>query len=191
MELFSSGIRPANSDAGSYTSELSFDGEKAEFTITAKRELTLSACTLSFEHVFTKNTRIFVNGYQSWTASREYRIRERMRDLSHVPSSIVRHYALDAMGDYRFVEYNTQAGHFHGFTYATIRDTARSDELTLIGSIDESNGFTLIEIDVTANTITLSKECPARALEPGESLTLCRCAVITVDDRGKYTAELL
>lgn len=179
MEILAHELSFTRGKGGDVATELGFDGEVLNLAVTAKSPVELTTCSVSLSHDFCRSSRILVNGYQSWTRTWEHGPRKRMWDLSFVPAPIIDYFALDAMGDYRFTEHANRPGCFHGFSYATVRDSKKSDEITLVGSLDESDGFTLIRIDANKGTVTLQKECPARELREGEHVTLCRYAVIT------------
>ena len=152
------------------------DSEK-RFTLTmhADRETELHAVTARFTFPFAGKDRIFVNGYQSWTQSREHAVsalpdwrkkadpterttfvRRPLRNLDRVPKNVVNKYGLDRYGDYDFVSYGRRPGQLHAFSYAYVR---RGEEYTLLGSLSEESGFTVIRFDALENTVTLEKDC--------------------------------
>lgn len=117
---------------------------------------------------------IFLNGYNSWTDSIERPVDGRMWGLTRVPRSVVRKYALDGGGDYRFVREDARRGHQHGFGYGYVR---QGERVLLFGSLNEDSGFTLIKEDLDASTLTFSKEVPRRPLEAKECKELISLAV--------------
>ena len=60
--------------------------------------------------------RFFLNGYQTWTYSKEMDRNGKERGLRGIPSPIVKHYSLPLYGDYTFVPYSGKKGELHGFT---------------------------------------------------------------------------
>ena len=153
-----------------------FDNSVERFTLTmdAGRETELHYVTARFTFPFAGRDRIFVNGYQSWTDSREYAVSalpdrkkkepterttfvgRRLHRLSGLSKALVSRYAFDRYGDYDFVTYGRRPGQLHSFSYAYIR---RGDEFTLLGSLAEETGFTVIRFDTVENSITLEKDC--------------------------------
>lgn len=166
--------------------ETQFDGEVYELAVTPDEPTTIKDCTVVFGHPMTKDTRVLVNGYQSWTDTFERAITERVFGIGHIPRAIVERFSLDAMGDYRFTGYDTRPGRFHGFTYATLRNGAQARTLTLVASLDESAGFTLIRVDASTKTVTLQTECPKRELPSGVRTVLCRYAVIDAQEDAAF-----
>ena len=151
-------------------------GEELALAVEAINRIELTELIITFAHDFTREG-ILMNGYQSWTDTREYSALSTMPGLTRAPKALIDRYVLDGGGDYRFVEYTNKPGYLHGFTYAVFN---RYDDLTLVGSLDESRGFTLIRTDPRAKTVTLTPEAPARPLEAGERCILGHFAIITM-----------
>ena len=99
--------------------------------------------------------RVFLNGYQSWTDSREYRCDEKMTGIDHIPKVFVNKYRLDRYGDYRFTDYTGKAGEFHGWSYGYVRSGA---DFSVFGSMNETDGFTLIRVNCKAGEVSFEKE---------------------------------
>lgn len=167
--------------------DVEFDGETIVASFEATQDLEMKSFTVTLKHMFTGDARILVNGYQSWTNTVEHKLTDHMRDLRHVPNAITKRYALDAMGDYRFTDYDLRPGCFHGFTYASIRDSADSDEITLVASLDESRGFTFIRVDAPSGIITLQTECPMGVIPAQARVTLGRYAIIHGTEDAAYS----
>lgn len=146
-----------------------FDGTAGALGLIARVPLRVTSCTVTFAHDFAPDERVLLNGYQSWTDTTEEGPWAVMRGLDGLPEWGVRHYAIDAMGDYRFTSYEGRPGCRHGFTYATVR---RGDCVTLLASTGERRGFTLLRTDADAGRVTFEPEVPARALEAGEDALL-------------------
>ena len=154
--------------------DATFDGEVVEIALKARRPIALELLRLRLRHAFTGDEMVLLNGYQSWTDTRERPAWARMRGLSGVPAAVVDRWALGASGDYAFTEYSKRYGDQHGFTYATFR---RGDEAVLVGSLDESRGFTLVRTSAGSGLVTLETEPPARELAAGQRVVAGRYAI--------------
>ena len=110
---------------------------------------------------FEGKDRLFLNGYQSWTDSREWDLHGKMRGIDHLPRFIVKAFALNGYSDYDFVEYGGE-GQLHGFSYAYVR---RGKEFILLGSLAEKTGYTLIRFDTERGTVSLQKDCHGRHVQ--------------------------
>ncbi|MBO5497382.1 MAG: alpha-galactosidase [Oscillospiraceae bacterium] len=130
--------------------------ERFSLTLHAEAETELKVVRARFSFAFEKGDLLYLNGYQSWTDSRERPVSGRMHSLHLVPRPIVDHYSFDGYGDYRFVRYDDRPGRQHGFSYGYVR---RGEELMLLGSLSEESGFTVLRFDTRANTVTLEKDC--------------------------------
>lgn len=118
---------------------------------------------------------LYLNGYNSWTDSVERSPRWAMRGLVGVPPCVIDRWVLDGSGDYRFVEADALPGHQHGFGYGYVRTGAL---VTLVGSLDEDSGLTVLRERLRADALLLDKEVPVGTLPPGQerevlSFALC------------------
>ena len=159
IELISSrGSGRFTGSGGSPRLKWTVDNTPERFTLTlrAEEETVLQTVRARFSFAFEKGDLLYLNGYQSWTDSRERPISGHMHSLHRVPGPIVDRYSFDGYGDYRFVRYDDRPGRQHGFSYGYVR---RGDELMLLGSLCEESGFTVLRFDTRANTITLEKDC--------------------------------
>lgn len=118
---------------------------------------------------------LFLNGYNSWTDSVPRPVNAAMPGLSRTPAAIIRHWVLDASGDYRFAPQNPHRGCQHGEGYGYLR---YGSEIVLFGECLPDDGVTTIEEDLQGGCFILRKEGRDRVLQPGERLcafALCLC----------------
>ena len=108
--------------------------------------------------------KFFLNGYQTWTYSKEYGKSGRQRGLHGIPKPILDHYNLSGYGDYSFVDYPNKKGMLHGFSYMTIR---RGEKYTLLASLDEKPGWTIFRLNTKEGTIKIARD--AKGLNVGGS----------------------
>jgi len=124
--------------------------------IIPKCEMTLQSLNLKDSYNFNQDDLIFVNGYQSWTDSKEFFVNEKMKTLSRLAHTLLPQYQFDKYGDYTFKKSSNKAGDFHGYTYGYIR---RGNLYQFIGSLSEKEGYTIINTSVINNEIVIEKEC--------------------------------
>lgn len=111
---------------------------------------------LEMEYDFAPGDRLFANGYQSWTDSREFTCDQRMADqglLNKTP--IGKMLGMINYGDYTWVEQPKKKGQFHSHGYAYVR---RGDEIDFVGSLSDKDGYTVIQADMNANRIRIYKD---------------------------------
>ena len=165
-------LEPFSCDA--LTVESAFDGEVVEVVATVQRAMRLELARVYLRHAFSSEERVLLNGYQSWTDTVERPAFSRMRGLFGVPQVVMDRYAIHGGGDYEAVDYTARRGEMHGFTYATFR---RGEGMVLVGSLDETRGFTLISTRAARGVVMVETKPPARDLAVGERLTLLRFAI--------------
>ncbi|HKL94187.1 MAG TPA: alpha-galactosidase [Clostridia bacterium] len=123
--------------------------------IPAVKGIKLISVALSYKHDFGANEKFFVNGYQSWTTSREYDKDDKQKGLNFPCNAIplARTFA-SSSGDYDFTRYGGK-GYFHSFTYTYLRN---DDKFTLIGSMSEKMAYTIIYADMKKGVLLLEKD---------------------------------
>ena len=107
---------------------------------------------------FTPRDRIFLNGYQSWTDSRERSPQEIQPGLRFPGKLIEPIFKVSRYGDYHFVNYSGRRGDFHGFTYGYVRPGG-GRRIIFLGSLSEKEGFTLIRASASESKIVVSWDC--------------------------------
>lgn len=136
------------------------NGNRTAMYIDAKEPLTIQKFQIVYSYEFNKDNRIFVNGYQSWTDSREYFIDEKMNELSkftefYVKTPFVQKIGIGKSGDYFICKYPRKTGLFYGWSYGYVRTNGKID---LFGSLSERCGFTIIRFDVENQQVIIEKE---------------------------------
>lgn len=114
---------------------------------------------IKIPYTFESGSRIFANGYQSWTVTREYRPSEKMDEFEPrflgIEKKNINPRGIWGAGDLTFHNYPEKNGVFYGYSYGYIRT---GDELLLLGSTDESSGYTIITFDCAGGFIRISKD---------------------------------
>ncbi|NLZ25552.1 MAG: alpha-galactosidase [Clostridiales bacterium] len=143
-------------------------GESAlKLSIKTNQKVLLKKVAFKYNYNFSDDEKIYVNGYQSWTKSREYTKKDKQYGLRSVSKyGIVREYAAPS-GDYDFARYGGK-GFFHAITYGYIR---KGYELLLLGSLSDRMGYTVIYFDTRRNEISIEKDVEGLSVE-GEYLLI-------------------
>lgn len=126
-------------------------GTRILLTVHPKQKITIKSLKLTFSHAYQSSDRVFCNGYQSWTESREYQTTETMHPVKGFAAKYLKHW-----GDYAFVDYPQQPGKLHSWTYSYVRS---GRELSFIGSLNEFTGFAVVKHSTSTNEITVEKDC--------------------------------
>lgn len=119
-------------------------------------ESTLLRVAAELPVAHTADTKVFMNGYQTWTYCPEYSMTDRIRGLDHLPRFGVRRFSLDRYGDYHFIPYTARRGQTHGFSWCCFRDGA---QCRLFASLDERPGYTVFRYDAESAILSLERDC--------------------------------
>ena len=103
-----------------------------------------------------EDEKIFMNGYQTWTACPEYGKHDKIRGLHGVPKFLLDKFHFDRYGDYHFVAYPNRAGVTHGFSWCYFR---RGGCYRLIASLDERPGYTMFRYDADKGELCIERDC--------------------------------
>lgn len=119
--------------------------------IEATEEVIIEEVYLEGARIFSPESRIFCNGYQSWTDSRGFAPREKFYSLRWPLSQL----GLKYYGDYFFKDYPESPGLFHGYTYGYVRE---DQNFLFIGSLSEREGYTIIQADTEHNLLRVYRD---------------------------------
>ena len=131
-------------------------GEQIQISLHPQTKIHITSAAIEMSHHYHADQRIFLNGYQSWTESKEYGIEDQLPPLRPVLAPIYWHYQMPLYGDYLFYPSNHKQGYLHGFTYSYIR---QGNNYQFIGSLSEEKAFTIIQHQVPKKRIQILKDC--------------------------------
>ena len=103
-----------------------------------------------------REEKLFMNGYQTWTACPELGKWNRQHGVERVPKFLLEKYSFDRYGDYHFVPYSGKRGQSHGFSYCYFR---RGKTYRLLASLDEAPGYTIFSYDSRAAQLRIERDC--------------------------------
>lgn len=129
-----------------------------ECTICPKVEIQIIALVVKARVSLINNDMVFLNGFQTWTESREYGMDERIPKLNRLAWNILSPY-----GDYTFYPHRNTRGRLHSFTYTYIN--RNNENYTLYGSLSEAMGYTIFEYNREANELNIIKDCTGLCIE--------------------------
>ncbi len=159
---------------------ISEDGQRRfQLHIHPKQNIQLEQVYIEFPHPYEHDFKLFCNGFQSWTESREYALDEVIKPLRWIAKPLMKNY-----GDYHFDDLYKGKNHFHSWTYSYIRLGFRS--MYFLGSLSEESGFTLINHDTHQHKITVERDCSG--LELNHSYLALDLFEMRGDDRAVFDA---
>ncbi len=117
-----------------------------------KQDIVIKAVSLDFSIPFTENDTFFCNGFQTWTESKHYNFKQKLDNLMPFSRLLMKN-----CGDYHLniVKPFRKKGALHAWTYSQL--TTRQQNI-FIGSLNETNGFTLIGADLKKQQISVRKD---------------------------------
>ena len=121
----------------------------------SKNPIELIGAKIEENYEFESGSRLFLNGYQSWTETREYGLSETVHNINRLPKVIKDRFHFEAYGDAWFYRYGKDR--FHGFTYAYAKK--KDGRTELIGSLNEANAYLIIHYDKLENKVMLKSDC--------------------------------
>ena len=152
-----------------YTLSSAYKDGRLQVVLTAKNALELSKAVAAYNYAYKEDSKVFCNGYQSWSYSREYTNGEKFSGLKSIAKyPPVKNFAYTS-GDYHFVNYSNQKGCYHSNTYGYIRN---GQEYALIGSLSEKVGFTIIRYGLNDNTLKIEKDVEGKSVCANEKIEL-------------------
>ena len=98
--------------------------------------------------------RVHMNGFQSWTESREWSRHELMGGLRRIFFPWIKKYHLDKYGDYSFTRYRPER--IVGYSWCYLRNAG---EVLLLGSLSERLGYTRFYWYRQRDVLRVEREC--------------------------------
>lgn len=142
--------------------KIQFENKNGVITgdIIPKEEIEITEFSISFKRPMGKDEKIFSNGYQSWTLSREYAPNDKIRGFLFAADKLMNSVfmaksGVNRAGDAIFIETPHKRGIFTSSSYGYIR---KGESVEIYGSLSERTGFTFLEFDGINGTITVKKD---------------------------------
>lgn len=140
--------------------------------ITPKTAVTFKKLCFKLPYRYAKDSKIFVNGYQSWTDSFEYSVGESMHELSRltefcITKNPIKAIGLPKSGDSLFHKFPRKPDFFYGWSYGYVR---RGEDVTIFGSLDERSGYTCVSFDVQNSAVIIEKELEGVSFDKAKNL---------------------
>ena len=152
-------------------------GARRTVKVTAKKDADLLKCTQRGVAETVAGDLLFINGYQSWTKTKEYFLSEREHDVTKLPRFIVDMFAFDRYGDATFFEYEGKLLHGYDVFYA-------KKSGTFILNANVKTAYLVIVADRSAGEVSLRSELEGLRLKAGEALVVSDYYIVGDLKRG-------
>ena len=133
--------------------------------IKAKKDLVLADATEVIPFRVNFKDLYFLNGYQSWTDTKEYKLAKRLRNVKKSPHIIVSLYGLNKYGDSTFYDYSIKRSHGYDVFYS------RGNYESFIYNLNYKVAYLIIELIKDKRDLYLTSELRGRKLKEGEEIT--------------------
>ncbi len=152
------------------------DGGRRTVTLTAKCDVGLNSYSETDHDFFTKREPetsdpkgdlYFINGYQSWTETREYYADARERNVKALPAALVRNFALDRYGDATFYEYDRRI--LHGYDFFYVKGTSGA----FVANLNGARAYLIVEVIRRIGSVALISDLRGLTLRAGDEIVVC------------------
>lgn len=147
--------------------------KELSLTLIAGKEIEL--VDFSIFYILNKDqyNKMFCNGLQSWSHSREFGFNEKIPKPGLIIKGYTKYY-----GDYDIYKYKSKRGHLHSWTYTYFR---YGDQIHFLGSTGEETGYTLFAYRPKKGVLRIAKDSEGLTLKSGQAYKLINLHL----DRGK------
>lgn len=132
--------------------------------IKALRNIKLIESVIKKNIKIDKNTKLFFNGYQSWTDTKEFLKSEKEKNILKpaLRRKVVKSFGLDRYGDSHF--YNYKSNKKHGYDFFYYRNDINDTNSLVIYNLNSSNAYLIFEY-VKPDTLNLISDIKGKELE--------------------------
>jgi len=120
----------------------------------------------------------FFNGYQSWTDSKEIKLKAKEKNIYRSPQAVVRAFAMDKYGDAPFYKYRRHVIHGYDVCYS------KSGEGFFHFNLNYRNAYLLFEYNKRNHRLTITSDLNGIKLNKGDEMTVWDCAYYESYEEG-------
>ena len=124
--------------------------QRLQIEIHPKQQVKLEKLEIRYPFAYQNTSKVFCNGFQSWSESKEYPLDGRILPLRKIAHRHLKYY-----GDTYLPGVQHQRGWLHSWTYTYIR---QGTTIELFGSLNEKTAFTLFQHHPTGNELLISSD---------------------------------
>ena len=142
------------------------DDNRTTIKVRAKADIELIKAEETVPFHVNYNDLYFLNGYQSWTDTKEFRLSKRLRNVKKSPHIITRKFALDAYGDSRFYKYSIRKSHGYDIFYS------KGEHGSFIYNLNFDTAYLIIELIKDRRDIHLISDINGLEMKTGDQVTV-------------------
>ena len=134
--------------------------------LTARADIALDQCDTFLESNVNFSDLYFLNGYQSWTDTKEFKLAKRLRNIKKSPHIITKVFALAKYGDAPFYKYSIKKSHGYDIFYS------KGKCESFIFNLNFKNAYLIIELIKDRKSLHLITDTKGIKLAAGDTFTL-------------------
>ena len=157
------------------------EGNHTCIKLLASEEITLAKADVSYPAHINFKDLYFLNGYQSWTDTKEYKLAKQLRDIKKSPHIISSMYAMDKYGDSHFYNYSIRKSHGYDVFYS------KGKYECFIYNLNYKTAYLIIELIKDRSSIHLISEVQGLKVKKGEEVTLFDYCYFDNFEQGLYS----
>ena len=156
-------IKESNSDVAIFEHRKE---HRTTVTLVATSEITLLKADLVCPSHVNYKDHYFLNGYQSWTDTKEYKLVKQLRDIRKSPHIVSHLYAMDKYGDAPFYNYSIRKSHGHDIFYS------KGQYESFIFNLNYKTAYLIIELIKDRSSLHLISDVEGLKVYKGQEVTI-------------------
>ena len=157
------------------------EGNHTCIKLLASAEITLAKADVSYPCFINFKDLYFLNGYQSWTDTKEYKLAKQLRDIRKSPHIVSAMFAMDKYGDSHFYNYSIRKSHGYDVFYS------KGKHECFIYNLNYKTAYLIIELIKDRSSIHLISDVQGLKVKKGEEITLFDYCYFDNYEKGLYS----
>ena len=142
------------------------NGNRTTVKLLANEDIVLDKADVSYPCHINYKDLYFLNGYQSWTDTKEYKLSTQLRDIRKSPHIISHMFAMNAYGDSHFYNYSIRKSHGHDIFYS------KGSFESFIFNLNYKTAYLIIELIKDRSSIHLISDIQGLKVNKGQEVTI-------------------
>ena len=134
--------------------------------IMANEDIVLHKADVSYPCFINFKDLYFLNGYQSWTDTREYKLAAQLRDIRKSPHIISHMFAMDKYGDSNFYNYSIRKSHGYDVFYS------KGKYESFVYNLNYKTAYLIVELIKDRKSIHLISDVRGLKVNKGQEVTI-------------------
>ena len=156
------------------------EGNHTTIKVLASAEITLAKAYVDYPSHINYKDLYFLNGYQSWTDTKEFKLATQLRDIRKSPHIISHMFALDKYGDSIFYNYSIRKSHGHDVFYS------KGQFESFIYNLNYKTAYLIVELIKDRSSIRLISEIQGLKVKKGQEVTIFDYCYFDNYEKGLY-----